>query len=58
MTRHMMALLVLCLHACIAQMNMENNEPISYDQWHFPYLTDMVNIQDDFFDWIENKVHQ
>ena len=35
---------------------MQKNEPISFEKWHYPYLTDIVNLQEDFFDWMENKV--
>ena len=35
---------------------MQKNEPISFEKWHYPYLTDIFNLQEDFFDWMENKV--
>ena len=48
----------MTLSCDLLQMNMEKNEPISFDKWHYPYLTDIVNLQEDYFDWIENKVRR
>lgn len=37
------------------RVNLERNEPISFEKWHFSFLTDLINLQEDYFDWIENK---